>query len=362
LNKKLVATIAVAFTSLTGLVMMASPARAAEVIRLTIGAGHPLAGSSWVQTLPEVVIPKIDSALARTGKYKIEWTQAYGGAIAKLGNVLESVEDGILDLGVINYPFEAAKLFPHNFSYKLPFGTCNPDLMLQVSTKLHDRFHQLKTVFEEKYNQKWLAVGASNCYGMIAKFPWKGFSDLKGRKIGAAGPNLPWVSAAGAVGVATTLNLAYTSLQTGVYEALIIFIDPVGGFKLYEPARHWIQVGFGSVTPITLTVNLKRFKALPKDVQDAILEGAREYGPGMVRISKASAEKVADLFKKSGVELHEVRAEERAAWAAAMPNIPNDFARDAVSKGYPYVPDLMRALIQELEAAGAKQPRQWKIE
>lgn len=359
MRRIVLAALAVAFTSLATL---PSPVRAAEVIRLAIGAGHPLAGSSWVQVLPDVVIPKIDSALARTGKYKIEWTQAYGGAIAKLGNVLEAVEDGILDLGVINYPFEAAKLFPHNFSYKLPFGTCNSDVMLRVSTKVHEQFSQLKAMFEEKYNQKWLAIGASNCYGMIAKFPWKGFAELKGRKIGAAGPNLPWVTAAGAVGVATTLNLAYTSLQTGVYDALIIFIDPVGGFKLYEPAKHWINVGFGSVTPITFTVNLTRFKRLPKEVQDAILEGAREYGPGMVRLSKASAARVIEVFKTSGVELHEVRAEERAAWAAAMPNIPNDFVKDAVSKGYTYVPDLMRMFIKELEAAGEKQPRQWKIE
>lgn len=279
------------------------PATAApEVIRLTVGAGHPLAGSAWVMGVRDVFIPSVDRALAKSGRYKIEWTQAYGGSVAKLGNVLEAVEDGVLDIGIVNYPFEAAKLFPHNFTYKVPFGTCDRFLAQRVATKLHHQFPQL-TEIVEKYKQKWLGTMGSSCYGVVASFPWKGFADLKGRKIGAAGPNLPWVTAAGAVGVATTLNLAYTSLQTGVYDALIIFVDPVGGFKLYEPAKHWIEAGFGSVAPIMLSVNTKRFNALPRDVQDAVVRGGEEWGVGATKIGADLAESVTADLRKQGVAI-----------------------------------------------------------
>lgn len=348
--------------ALLGAVLPAPVLGASEVVRLMVGAGHPVAGSAWVQAVPEAFIPRVDAILARTGTYRVDWTQGYGGAIAKLGNVLEAVEDGILDVGVVIYPFDAAKLFPHSFTYKLPFGTCSAETAYRVASRIHDQFSQLKTIFEEKYNQKFLSTGGTSCHGMIAKFPWKGVADLKGRKIGAAGPNLPWVTAVGVVGVATTLNLAYTSLQTGVYEALIIFIDPVGGFKLYEPAPHWIDVGFGSTAPVALTVNLARFRGLPKEVQDAVVEAGREWGATTTRLGIANAERVAKDLKAAGVEFHSVSFDEKVRWAAGMPNIPNDFARDAASKGYGYVPALMRAYIKELEAAGEKQPRQWQIE
>lgn len=341
---------------------LAAGAQAApREIRLTVCAGHPLAGSAWVQAVPAHFIKEVGGRLAKTGRYKVKWTEAYGGTIAKLGNVLESTQDGVCDVGVVVYPFEAAKLFPHNFSYWVPFGTNDPMISHKITTAMHHKYPQLKQIFE-KYNQKWLGSYSGSPYGMIGKFPVTKFEDVKGKKIGAAGPNLPWVTAAGAVGVATTLNLAYTSLQTGVYDALIIFIDPVGGFKLYEPAKHWNEAGFGSVNTTAISVNLTRFRSLPEEVRDAIDAGGVAWGPGSTQIGMDLAKKVADHLKKEGVQFHALSEEGRRKWADAMPNIPDMRAKDSVQKGFKFVPDLLRAYLKELEANGQKQPRQWKID
>lgn len=357
LSSALVFGMAVGFLPAALGVAQAAPSE----IPLTVCAGHPFAGSAWVQAVPAHFIKVVDRRLAEGGRYKVKWTEAYGGVIAKLGNVLESTQDGVCDVGVVVYPFEAAKLFPHNFSYWVPFGTKDPMISHKITTAMHHKFPQLKQIFE-KYNQKWLGSYSGSPYGMIGKFSVTKFEDVKGKKIGAAGPNLPWVTAAGAVGVATTLNLAYTSLQTGVYDALIIFIDPVGGFKLYEPAKHWNEVGFGSVNTTAISVNLTRFGSLPKEVRDAVEAGGVAWGLGSTQIGMDLAKKVADQLKKEGVQFHALSEAGKRQWANAMPNIPNMRGKDSVQKGFKFVPALLRAYLKELEAEGQKQPRQWKID
>ncbi|MHC4362931.1 MAG: C4-dicarboxylate TRAP transporter substrate-binding protein, partial [Planctomycetota bacterium] len=61
----------------------------------------------------------------------------YGGTIAKLGGVLEAIEAGVLDMGLVAYPFEPAKLFLHNFSYHVPFGTPDPLQAQRVGARMH---------------------------------------------------------------------------------------------------------------------------------------------------------------------------------------------------------------------------------
>ena len=59
-------------------------------------------------------------------------------------------------------------------------------------------------------------------YNLVTTFSWGKGEQLKGRKIAAAGPNVPWVQAIGAIPVQSNLNEAYTSLQTGVYQGWVL--------------------------------------------------------------------------------------------------------------------------------------------
>ena len=43
-------------------------------------------------------------------------------------------------------------------------------------------------------------TGTVDNYVLISETPIKSLAEIKGRKIGAAGPNLPWVKAVGAAG------------------------------------------------------------------------------------------------------------------------------------------------------------------
>lgn len=275
-------TLMIGFLALSLALFSASGAYAKNY-RMTIGAGHPADAAIWVGAVRDFFAPEVKKRVEAAGKDKIEWVDAYGGSVAKLGGVLEAVQDGILDVGFIVYPFEPTKLFLHNMGYYIPFGS--PDVMqaAKITQKVHEDFAYLRDVFEKKYNQKFLGVGVISSYHLVTTFPWKDVSELKGKKIAAAGPNLPWIKAVGAVPVQSNLNEAYTSLQTGVYEGWIMNIDATVGFKLYEVAPNYAFTGFGAVPVGAIVMNLDKWNLLPKEIQDILLQVEKSTTPSKPR-------------------------------------------------------------------------------
>lgn len=62
----------------------ATPALSQETLNLTVATGHP-AVFLWVKHIGETFIPTLNEELAKTGEVQIEWTEAYGGTLVKLG-------------------------------------------------------------------------------------------------------------------------------------------------------------------------------------------------------------------------------------------------------------------------------------
>ena len=74
-----------------------------------------------------------------------------------------------------------------------------------VKHKVIKKFPTLTKMLEDKYNQKFIAMQGFDDYGIGTVKQWKKANDLKGVKVIAAGPNLPWVSLFGAIPVTSTL-------------------------------------------------------------------------------------------------------------------------------------------------------------
>src|SRR5690606_20428111 len=113
--------------ALAVLIVTAGGSFAAETIKLRIGAGHP-AGATWIATIRELFIPQFTERVKAETKYQIQWTEAWGGSVCKLGECLEAAEAGLLDMAAVATPFEPAKLMAQNFSYFVPFSTGDPKL------------------------------------------------------------------------------------------------------------------------------------------------------------------------------------------------------------------------------------------
>lgn len=330
----------------------------ADTIRLRIGAGHP-AAATWTSAMREVFQIGVQERVAKETSHTVEWVEAYGGSVCKLGECLEAVESGLLDIGDVESIFEPAKLQALNFSLFVPFSTPDPVLNTKVVQQVYEAVPALKGVLERN-NQVFLGAGIIGNYGILTTFPWTKAEELSGRKIAAGGPNIPWIAPIGAVPVQAVLTEVYTSLQTGVYEGVVMFPDAVISFRLNEVAKNFAELNFGTVASALLTVNKDTWDGLPPEVQEILAEeGARwstELGARTAKLQDEAMKKM----EASGVSLTAFSDEARKAWADKLENLPKQRYDELMKAGQPG--DAIYEYIRMLEAAGHKFPRNWAAE
>jgi TRAP-type C4-dicarboxylate transport system substrate-binding protein len=280
--------------------------------------------------------------------------------VCKLGECLEAIESGLLDIGDAHAPFEPAKLLASNFAYFAPFGTPDPRVAAKAVRAVYESAPALKKVLEDRYNQVYIAAGIVGNYGLITNFKWNDVSELRGHKIAAAGPNLPWLQGTGVVGVQSTLNEAYTSMQTGVYEGWVMFTDASMSFKLNEVSKQYVDMDFGCIHTPLITMNKDTWKELPANVQKILLEVGVEYNEAIGRITYEKQEAARTRMKESGLDVRQASLKMKQDWAKALPNIPKQRFEEINKAGLPG--EVVYTYIKALKAAGHTFPRDWEAE
>jgi TRAP-type C4-dicarboxylate transport system substrate-binding protein len=331
-----------------------------KVIKLKFGAGHPTA-APWVSFASNFFCKEAPKRIDERTNYKLEISELWGGSVAKLGEVLEAVEIGILDMGIVIIGFDPTKCYLHNWQFNIPFYMHDPRKSIRVRMKVYEEFPIFEDVFK-KYNQIHLGAGGHDDYGLISTFPVRKAEDLKGHKICAAGSNIPWIKGTGAVPVQGTLNEAYTGLQTGVYDGWVMFPSSTVSFKLHEVAKNYTLTNFGSVTGVQhITINTKVWNKLPPEVQKILREVGKEYTIKQHEAVNDLSEKALKTMRDSGVAIHQLPHEEKVKWASMLINQPKQWAEEAEAKGYPGTA-IMKATIKYAEQEGHVFLRNWMEE
>ena len=341
-----------------GLLFSGAPGAEAATFRITIAAGHVPAGL-WVATIRDFYIPQVNERL-KTTSHKIEWTEAWGGSVCKLGECLEAVEAGLADIADVHVPTEPAKLLAHNFTYFAPFGTPDPRTAAKVVAQVYEQVPALKKVLEDRYNQLFLGAGVVGNYGLVTNFKWNTVADLKGRKIAAIGPNFPWLQGTGAVGVQSNLNEAYTSMQTGVYEGWVMLAEPIVSFKLNEVSKQYVDMDFGAIHTPLLTINKDTWKGLPPEVQKILTEVGQAFNERMGQVTHERQVASVAKLKELGVEVRQADMATKQAWAKGLNNIPKQRFEEFNKAKLPG--EVIYTYIKALKAAGHVFPRDWEAE
>jgi C4-dicarboxylate-binding protein DctP len=346
-------------TLTAAVVIMASAVSAQESIRVRIASGHNQT-SSYVELLNRFFVPEVSKRVAERTKHKIDFVEGYGGAMVKTADTFEAVQAGVIDFGGFCFCFEPSHLPLHAFQVMLPFGPMDPTLSLKVARTVYDTVPYMSRVFEEKFGQKLLSIIADQGYNLGTNFDWKNVSEIKGQKIGGAGLNLKWLEFAGAVPVQAPAPEAYTSIQTGVFNGYIHYPAQWLNLKLYEVAKTYTEIGFGSIVWHGLTVNQRRWERLPKEVQDVILEVAREYELRSGTENEANYAKFMDELRKRGAQVRSISPEVRQAWAESLASWPKEKAAELDKQGLPGTQVLETAL-KAAEAGGYKWPVRYQL-
>ena len=340
-------------------VVLTATAVRAEDIKLRIASGHP-AANTYVNLMQNFFVPEVTKRVAAKTKHKVEFIEGYGGSMVKVADTLEGVQSGIIDIGGYCFCFEPSNLPLHAFQVMLPFGTMDPETSVKLARAVYDKVPYLSKVFEDKYRQKLLALIADNGYNLGTTFDWSTVADLKGRKLAGAGLNLKWLEFAGATPVQSSLPEAYTAMQTGVYNGWIMFPSGWVNFKLHEVGKFYTEVGFGAITWHGLTMNSAKFAKLPKEVQQIIVEVAREFEVRTGTVNKENYPKQLDQLKSLGTTVKSVPASVKLDWANSLKDWPQQKAAELDKQGMP-ASQVLKLTLEEAEKLGHKWPVRYAV-
>lgn len=337
-----------------------SSAYAQKTINLTAIDGYP-PKAIWVKTFIEFFIPEVDRRLAKDGKYKIKWNQAWGGQIVKPRKVLQGLQRGLGDIGIVTSIFHPDKVPLQSIAFTAPFVTTDPALASRVLDELYAEFPAYGNAWK-KYNQVYLTnLAVLDSYQMFFKEPVNGMEDFKGKKIASAGLNLRYLKNTGAAGVAGSLVSYYNKLKTGVVDGTMLWPEAVVGFKIVEVAPYMLKADIGTMNSKSITMNADSWKRLPESVQKVIKDVAiayRDYTTAEV-IKKAETSYV--LFEKRGGKIVQMSQEQRMNWANSMPNVAKDWTSNLEKKGIP-AKAVLKAYMDKMRAANQPILRQWDKE
>jgi len=343
---------------LLGVAMMAVSGQAAFAhdTTITVAAGHPPV-FRWVKHTSKTFIPAVNKALEGTG-HGFTWKEQYAGSLAKVGSVLEAVEEGLAEVGVISTVFEPAKLAVQNVTYYTPFVSSDATAIADMIDNLHKTNKDLQATWHEN-GLEYLGGGIGiDDYLIMSKFPIKSIADLKGKKIGAPGPAVNWLKGTGAVGVSGNLTTYYNEIKTGVYDGVIVFASAALPGKLYEVAPYITRIGFGAQYAGGLAANKDWYDAQVPVVQKALKAGADAMRVAYHKDLEVTVTKFLEIMKTKGATVSDVDQNFRMQWAKGMDNVAKVWAAKldkAGKNGTAVLNNYMNAM----RAAGAKPLRNW---
>ena len=146
----------------------------------------------------------------------------------------------------------------------------------------------------------------------------------------------------------------YTSLQTGLISGQ--FAAPHWAVKAnyQDICKYATDIGLDSTMGELLTVNLTKWNSLPAEVQEIILQVSKELEEYHLQYTNDCRAKAYEAFEAAGGTIVKMSEEEKAAWLAALPNIP-----DTATELGPTGLKILSRYVELLKENGVAIPRDW---
>jgi len=341
--------------------VMALPAAAEETISAVVIDGYP-DRALWVKEFTNFFIPEVDKRLAGSGNYKMNWQENYGGSIVKPKGVLEGIQLGLGDIGIVTTIFHSSKLPSQGISGSTPFVASDSRAVAKAVDEIAREYPAMQNEFAAQ-NQVYLATGVVlDTYQIFCTEPVASVTDLEGRKIAGAGLNLRYLEGIkDAAGVRGGLTDFYNMLQTGLVDCGMLWPEAAKTFKIAEVAPYMLKADLGAVNSKTITVNADYWASLPDEVKEVLTAVAIDYRDHVAGIAMDRAAASRDAYVEAGGTIVEVSDEDRAAWANAMPNVAQEWAATLNDNGEQGT-EMLAAYLGKLQDAGFTGVRDWTAE
>lgn len=343
-------------------VSLGSVADAQTRINLTVVDGYP-PRALQVKTFVEYFIPEMDKRLKAQGnKYTIRWNQAWSGQIVKVRHVLEGMQKGLADIGVVTSVFHQDKVPMQALAYVTPFVTADPLLLGRTLDEVAHQFPAMQKAWE-KYNQVLLtSFSVIDSYQLFFNKKITRVEEFKGLKVAGAGINMRYLTGTGATPVIGSMVHYYNQFKTGAIDGSMLWTDAAVDFKLVDSgATYMLKADLGTANSKALVMNRDSYRRLPQEVRKLIHEVTADYRDYTAKAAIKDGKQAVAQFKAKGGQIVEMPDSARVAWAKAMPNIAKEWAAGLDKQGLPGTA-MLKAYMDKMRAA--KQPivRHWDRE
>ncbi len=328
-----------------------------ETIRLTI-AGPQSANLPWIGVQQTLIVPESNRRLRAMGSdYEIQWREAYGGSLYKIGNTLEAIEIGLTDLGWVGTLWEPSKMPLQNVTYYTPFVSDDLPSMVEIFNELHDRIPALAEAWH-KQNQVLLGVSGVETYHLMTTFPVEVMEDLRGRKILAPGPSATWLGGTGAVAVNGGLSTYYTQIRTGVADGALTILSGAYPYRIHEVAPYVTLVGIGAQLNGGIAANKNTWEKLPQEVRQVLAKLGREYSHTMTVEVMERYEQALVAMRTEGATITDFNPREKKRWINNLPNIGGQWVEATEKRGHP-AREILDAYMEAIRARGYQPLKNW---
>lgn len=313
----------------------------------------------WVQELSNFYLPEVNRRLTEMGLDAMDFQESYGGSIVRPRGVLEGIRLGLGDIGIVTTIFHSGDLPSQGLSAVTPFISADAGLVARSVDEIAVEFDAMRAEFEAQ-DQVYLATGVVlNSYQMFTNQPITTLADMANLRYAAGGYNLRYLEGLdGAVGIRGGLTDYYNMVQTNVADGCMIWPEAAVTFAIAEVAPYMLRANLGAVNSKTLTVNKSFWDGLDPEVQGVLREVGIMYRDRLAEVAMGIAAESEEAFTAAGGTIIDLADDERAAWAAAMPNIAQEWAAALDADGKDGS-GMLRAYIDKLIAGGETPARDW---
>jgi TRAP-type C4-dicarboxylate transport system substrate-binding protein len=256
------------------------------------------------------------------GKYKIELSA--GGALATMEEEMDMLKAGAIQMA--EFPIEYLSGSDIRFSaVTLPFLV--KDMNANVAFLKNINQSLFNNILATKFNAMPLVVWTTGIHDYLgAKKPAKTLEDWKGQLVWVANPTeADAVKALGGSPVSLAFFDGYPALQKGTVDAGV-GANPTGvwNFKWYDAIKY-ITVANMFGTSGYFDINLNVFNAMPKGIQQILLEESQRTENELITYMNQFAKDSLTELAKAGTQVYNLPDAERARWKEATKSVYDQY-------------------------------------
>jgi len=285
---------------------------------------------------------------ASQGRLKIKGYHSQ--TLAKGPNTWNAVKNGVADMGWCFHAYwpGMTSLSDVISLPSLPFKTSEEGSA--ALWKLYEKFPQIRKQYSDNHI---LLLYTTDPYFLITtKKQVKNLDDIKGLKIRMmGGPSTEMMKALGGVPVSVPMPGNYIAMQKGVTDGMGAPWEAAKSFRLYEVAKYYTLDTSFPVVYFSIAVNKKKWKSLPKDLQDILtresgLKGAKFWGRNFFDTAREAMIMEA-VSKGHEMNIYTLPASERAKWlkVAGKP-VWNNWLAKMKKSGHPEAQEVLDSLLE----------------